>query len=181
MENSIGIIGGADGPTAVFVTRSTGLGWLNGFGLILVVLLLIPNIVYAVKGPRRENRCTNKTMNALEQIGRYGCMFLMVFNIGIAELGFSSVGAFLLYLVGNACLMIAYWVVWILYFCKETNWKQIALAVIPTSLFLLSGITMGHILLIVSGAVFGIGHIYVTSKNAVSGQGPEAGETIGHL
>lgn len=176
MENSIGIIGGADGPTAVFVTRSTGFGWLNGFGLILVVLLLIPNIVYAIKTPRRENRCTNQIMNLLEQIGRYGCMFLMVFNIGIAELGFSSVGAFLLYLVGNACLMIAYWVVWILYFYKETYWKQIALAVIPTCLFLLSGITMGHILLIVSAAFFGIGHIYVTSKNAFSGQGSEAGE-----
>lgn len=174
MENSIGIIGGADGPTAVFVTESSGMGWLNGFGLILVVLLLIPNIFYAVKMQNGRNRCTNTAMNALEQIGRYGCMFLMVFNIGIAELGFSSLGKFLLYLVGNACLMIAYWVVWILYFCKETYWKQIALAVIPTCLFLLSGITMRHILLIVFGVVFGIGHIYVTSKNAVGQGEPEA-------
>ena len=27
-------------------------------------------------------------MNILEQIGRYGCMFLMIFNIGIVESGF---------------------------------------------------------------------------------------------
>lgn len=167
MENSIGIIGGADGPTALFVTECSGMGWLNVFGLILVVLLLIPNILYAVKVRSWENLCTNQAMNALEQIGRYGCMFLMVFNIGIAELGFSSIGAFLIYLVGNACLMIAYWVIWVLYFHKQTYWKQISLAMIPTGVFLLSGITMRHILLIVFGVAFGIGHIYVTSKNAV--------------
>jgi hypothetical protein len=30
--------------------------------------------------------------NVLEQIGRYGCMFLMVFNIGIAEFGYKYKG-----------------------------------------------------------------------------------------
>ena len=99
MTNSVEIIGGADGPTAVFVAGKFGMNWLNVFGLILVVLLLVPNIIYAIKVRNQQNKCTNKIMNVLEQVGRYGCMFLMVFNIGIAEFGFNSVGAFLIYLI----------------------------------------------------------------------------------
>lgn len=160
-------IGGVDGPTAVFIAGKLGVNWLNVFGLIFVVLLLIPNIIYAIKMGNQQNKCTNKIMNVLEQVGRYGCMFLMVFHIGIVEFGFNSVGAFLIYIFGNALLMITYWIIWMLYFHKQTYWKQISLAVIPTSIFLLSGITMRHYLLIIFGVVFGIGHIYVTNRNRV--------------
>ena len=165
--NTVGMIGGADGPTAIYLTGKVGFGWLNLFGLILVVLLLIPNMIYAVKTKNQPNRCTNRVMNLLEQVGRYGCMFFMVFPVGTAGMGFASVGAFLVYGFGNALLMVAYWTVWMLYFHKQSYWKQIALAVLPTSLFLLNGITMGHSLLILFGLVFGIGHIYVTSRNRV--------------
>lgn len=165
MSDSLSILGGADGPTSIFLAGKLGMNWLNIFGLIFVVLLLIPNIIYARKAKNQENKCTNKFMNTLEQIGRYGCMFLMVFNIGIAEFGFQSVGLFLVYLLGNTLLMIFYWILWMLYFNKRTYWKKILLAIIPTCLFLLSGITMLHYLLILFGIIFGIGHIYVTSKS----------------
>lgn len=165
MPDSISIIGGADGPTSVFLAGKLGMNWLNILGLIFVVLLLIPNIIYAIKVKNQKNKCSNKFMNVTEQIGRYGCMFLMVFNIGIAEFGFKSVGAFLVYLVGNTLLIIFYWIIWMLYFNKQTYWKQILLAVIPACLFLLSGITMLHYLLIIFGIIFGIWHIYITIKN----------------
>ena len=106
-------------------------------------------------------------MNILEQIGRYVCMFLMVFNIGIAEFGFGSVGAFLVYSIGNVLLLLSYWIIWMLYFHKQSFGKQIALAILPTCLFLLSGITMRHCLLILFGVVFGVGHVYVTYKNRI--------------
>ena len=167
MNGIISIIGGSDGPTAIFLVGELGPGWLNLIGLILVVLLLIPNIIYAVKEKDRQNKCQNRFMNILEQTGRHACMFLMVFNIGIAEVGFGSAGAFLIYLFGNATLMISYWVIWVLYFKKKVYWKQIALAVIPTLLFLLSGLTMRHLLLVLLSIIFGIGHIYVTNKNRV--------------
>ncbi len=161
------IIGGADGPTITFLAGELGFGWLNLFGLILVVLLLIPNIIYAIKAKDEQNKSTNRFMNVLEQIGRYACMFLMIFNIGIAEFGFGSVEAFLIYLFGNVILMLSYWIIWFLYFRKKTCPKQMALAVIPTILFLLSGLTMRHWLLVVFAVVFGVGHIYVTYRNRV--------------
>lgn len=139
--------------------------WLNIFGLILVVLILVPNIIYAFKFRDQQNKCTNKIMNIIEQVGRYGCMFLMIFNIGIAEFGFASKAMFLVYLIGNAALLISYWIIWILYFKKQTYWEQLALAIIPTCLFLLSGITIQHYLLVIWSVIFGIGHIFVTNKN----------------
>ena len=167
MNSTISIIGGADGPTSIFLAGKLGVNWLNIFGLRIVVLLLVPNIIYALKEKNQENKCKNRFMNILEQVGRYGSMFLMVFNIGIAEFGFSSVRAFIVYLFGNVLLMISYWFIWVLYLKKKTYGKQIALAIIPTGLFLLSGITMLHFLLIIFAVVFGIGHIYVTNKNRI--------------
>lgn len=168
MNQSSAIIGGADGPTSIFLAGKLGINWLNVFGLILVVFLLIPNVIYAVKEKNQENKCTNKYMNVLEQIGRYGCMFLMVFNIGLAEFEFLAVDAFLVYLLGNILLMISYWFIWLFYFIRKTYWKQIALAIIPTGIFLLSGITMRHYLLVVFAVVFGISHIRVVLSEGES-------------
>ena len=63
MSDNISIIGGADGPTSVFVAGKLGMNWLNTFGLVLVILLLIPNIIYAVRVKNQKNKCTNKFMN----------------------------------------------------------------------------------------------------------------------
>ena len=166
MAASIGIIGGADGPTALFISGKTGANWFNLYGLILVLLLLLPNIFYAVKAGHRETPKPGPVLNLLEQAGRYGCMFLMVFHIGIAEFGAPSLTAFLAYLFGNALLVAAYWVVWILYFRKPAFWKQLFLALLPTCLFLLSGITLRHYLLVAFALVFGIAHITITVRNA---------------
>lgn len=165
--NSMSIIGGTDGPTAIFIAGKTEMGWLNTFGLILVVMLLFPNIIYAIKYKDQKNLCTNKLMNVLEQIGRYACMFLMVFNIGITEFGFRSVESFLSYGFGNIVLILSYWITWMLYFHKQSFCKQIILAILPTCIFLLCGITMQHYLLVLFGILFGVSHMYVTSKNLV--------------
>lgn len=164
---SISIIGGSDGPTSIFLAGSLGADWINVFGLVIVILLLIPNIVYAIKF-RKQNQeieCSSKAMTLLEQIGRYASMFFMVFPVGIAEFGFSYLGSFLIYGIGNILLLIAYWFIWILYFYRQAFWKRMALAIIPTGIFLLSGITLMHILLLISGILFGISHIYITHQS----------------
>lgn len=161
---NIGVIGGADGPTAVLVAESA-FDWINIWGIIIVVLMLIPNIVYAVKFRGQENKCTNKVINVLEQIGRYACMFLMIFSIGMPKAGFPSVGNFLVYGLGNAALLAVYWIVWILYFVKQDKWKCMVLVVIPVCVFLLSGWMLEYWLLVISAMIFGAAHIYVTKEN----------------
>lgn len=158
------IIGGADGPTAFFITSN--MGWINWFGFILLVLLFVPNVIWALRYRSEANKCTNKLMNLIEQIGRYGCMFLMAFNIGLAEFGFASPLSFIIYLIGNAVLLLAYWVFWIVYFKKQTLFSALILAILPTLIFLLCGVTLRHWLLVGFAVVFGVGHVYVTVRNA---------------
>ncbi len=162
---SYSIIGGADGPTSVFVAGRIGSGWFNGYGLTFLILLLIPNIVYAVKCKDVTNKCTEKWALIMEQTGRYGSMFFMVFTFGSMTAGWASVTEFVVYLLGSAMLLLAYWIVWLLFFAGVSTWKSMALAIIPTLLFLIGGITMRNIPAIVLAVAFGIGHIYVTYKN----------------
>ena len=49
-------------------------GWINVFGAVFVILMLIPNIVYAIKNTGERNLCKNLFMNLIEQIGRYPSM-----------------------------------------------------------------------------------------------------------
>ncbi len=80
MGNDVSIIGGADGPTSVFLAGELGTkSIINIFGLIIVLLILVPNIIYAIRVKDQENKCQNKIMNILEQIGRYGCMFCLLY------------------------------------------------------------------------------------------------------
>jgi hypothetical protein len=55
-------------------------GWINLFSACIVVLMLIPNIIYALSHKDEKNLCTNKLMNVLEQGGRYGCIILCGFR-----------------------------------------------------------------------------------------------------
>ena len=162
---SYSVIGGADGPTSVYLAGN--FGWLNGAGLIIIILLLIPNIIYALKGRNPAGRYSgSKVMCVLEQTGRYASMFFMVFHIGIGESGFCSAGAILFYGIGNSVLLLLYWIVWMLYFCEHTFRKEVALAIIPVCIFVLSGVTSGNILLVAGGVIFDIGHLYVICQNA---------------
>ena len=140
-------------------------GWINVFGAIIVILMLIPNVIYALKNKDEKNSCTNQFMNVIEQIGRYACIVLMWLPLLVWKFGFSSVLEMLLYLAGNGCLLAAYWIVYACYLKKKTQRRALALAVLPTCIFLLSGLLLRHWLLVAFAVLFGIGHIYVTQKN----------------
>ena len=141
------------------------IGPINLLGLAVVVLMLIPNIIYAIKNRGGKNLCTNKLMNLTEQIRRYGCIVLMCLPLGIRKFGFHTLADLFIYLGGNVMLLAAYWVVFALYLKKKTQRRAMALAVIPCCIFLLCGITLWHWLLVMFGAIFAMAHIYVTKKN----------------
>ncbi|MDO5294595.1 MAG: hypothetical protein Q4F05_17810 [bacterium] len=104
-------------------------------------------------------------MNVVEQIGRYGTFFLMIFNIGIFEKGACSQTVFYVWLGIAYFLLLLYMISWAIYFKKETVKLPMALAIIPIVIFVLTGIMLRHYLLIAFGVIFGIGHIYVTWAN----------------
>ena len=140
-------------------------GWINIFGAAIVVLMLIPNIIYAIKNKDEKNLCKNRAMNILEQIGRYGCIILMWLPLFVWEFGFAGVAQMIIYAAGNSALLLAYFIVYALYFKEKNARRALALAIIPACMFMLSGILLRHPLLIVFAILFAIGHIFVTAKN----------------
>ena len=165
MDQSIGIIGGADGPTEIFIASSTP-NMINAFGLALVLLLLIPNIIYALARRDEIPKGVGITpMGILEQIGRYGCMLLMAVNIGLKEFGFASVFGLLAYLFGNGLFILIYWVCWVFYYNRPTRGLALMLAILPAAVFLLSGTVLRHWLLVIAAVIFAVSHIYITNQN----------------
>ncbi|MBR3807469.1 MAG: hypothetical protein IKJ15_03735 [Lachnospiraceae bacterium] len=142
---------------------------INLFGFIIVVIMLIPNIIYGIKFKGLEIKCTNKAMNVIEQVGRYGSMALMVLPLFVWEFGFSSVFMMFVYVLGNGILLFTYLLVWVFYFKKQTMGRAMILAIAPTCIFFLSGVTLYHWALVVAAIIFGVGHIYVTYRNNVEG------------
>lgn len=154
-----------------FCNISGNCNWINLFGLITIVLILVPNIIYAVKFHGKETKCNCcRSMYMLEQIGRYGSMFLMVFNIGTAEFGFASAQHFVAYLIANTTLLLAYFIVYALYFKQQTNRKSMALAIIPPCLFLIDGMLLRHFLMVSFAIIFALAHICITRKDCCSVQ-----------
>ena len=145
--------------------RKMKFGWLNLFGAGIVLLLLLPNIVYAIKNKDEKNLCTNRLMNALEQVGRYACITLMWLPLLVWEFGFAGIYEMILYFAGNGALLAAYWLTFALYMKEKNEKRALVLAVLPACAFLLSGITLRHWLLAGFAVLFAVGHIYVTLKN----------------
>ena len=148
------------------------MGWINIFGLVFMVIIMIPNVVFALKcRDGFENRQKNKIIEVLEQVGRYGCFAFMVINIPGTWFGFRSDEAFALYLIVDAVLIIAYCVIWAVCFRKNGVFRALSLSVIPSVIFLFSGIMSRSVLLMISAIVFAPCHILISYKNAKTDQG----------
>lgn len=141
--------------------------WFNLFGLALVAIIMIPNIVYAIKCKDGFlNKWSNKAVETLEQIGRFGSVAFMVVNIPGTFFGWWSDEAFALYLIVNSVLAIVYCALWIVLFKKNNKFRALSLSVIPSVIFIFSGILSRSVLLTVSALLFASAHILISYKNA---------------
>ena len=138
-------------------------GWINLFGAGIIVLIMIPNIIYAAGQKQDETQIeVPRGLSACEQVGRYGCIILMWLPLLVWKFGFGSVEEFLIYLIGNGALLLCYYLSWMLYSRKKTISVAMALAIIPTAIFLLSGILLHHWLLVAFVILFGACHCTIT-------------------
>ena len=114
--------------------------WLNIFGLIFIIIIMIPNIIFAVKCKDGfANKWQNKTVELLEQIGRFGCFGFMIINIPGTWFGWWSDEAFAGYLIVNVVLIVLYCAIWLMCFRKNTVFRALALSILPSIMFLFSG------------------------------------------
>lgn len=141
--------------------------WLNVFGLVMVAVIMIPNILFAMKCKDGfVNKWNNKSVETVEQIGRFGCFGFMIINIPGTWFGWRSDEAFAVYLVVDAVLVTLYCVIWAVCFRKSSVFRALALSIIPSVLFLFSGIMSRSILLTIAAVLFAPSHILISYQNA---------------
>lgn len=141
--------------------------WLNVFGLVMVAVIMIPNILFAMKCKDGfVNKWNNKSVETVEQIGRFGCFGFMIINIPGTWFGWRSDEAFAVYLVVDAVLVTLYCVIWAVCFRKSSVFRALALSIIPSVLFLFSGIMSRSILLTIAALLFAPSHIMLSYQNA---------------
>lgn len=141
--------------------------WLNVFGLVMVAVIMIPNILFAMKCKDGfVNKWNNKSVETMEQIGRFGCFGFMIISIPGTWFGWWSDEAFAVYLVVDAVLVTLYCVIWAVCFRKSSVFRALTLSIIPSVLFLFSGIMSRSILLTIAAVLFAPSHILISYQNA---------------
>ena len=142
------------------------MNFFNKYGFIFICIIMIPNIIFAIKNKNGfENKWNNKVVEVLEQLGRFGCFLFMIINIPKTYLGWWNDNSFIIYLIVNTILTILYCLIWVICFKKESAFRSLSLSVIPSSIFLFSGIMTRSILLIISSIIFAPSHIMISYKN----------------
>lgn len=142
--------------------------WLNIYGLIFIVVIMIPNIVFAIKCKNGfDNKYKNKAVGIIEQIGRFGCFAFMIVNIPGTCFGWPSDEAFAVYIAADTVLVVLYCIAWIICRKKNNVFRALSLSVIPSALFLFSAIMNRSILLLAAAMLFAPAHITISYKNAV--------------
>ena len=110
--------------------------WFNVFGLIFMAVIMIPNIVFAIKCKDGfDNKWNNKYVEVIEQVGRFCCFGFMIINIPGTWFGWWSDEAFALYLIVDTILVMLYCAIWIICFKKSSIFRALALSIIPSILY----------------------------------------------
>ncbi|MCX4363460.1 MAG: hypothetical protein OSJ74_08780 [Clostridia bacterium] len=107
------------------------MSWFNYYGLAIMAIILIPNIIYAIKHKNDvAPTYTNKKIVIAEQIGRYGCFILMIFNIPYTYFNFWFDSALIVYLSVNGSLCLAYLIFWIICWRQNGKLKALSLSIL---------------------------------------------------
>lgn len=95
-------------------------------------------------------------------------MAFIIVNIPSICFGSLSGAALWVYLAVDIVLLIAYCLIWIICFRKNSIFRALALSIIPSALFLFSGIMLISVPLIVTAVIFAPCHIAISYKNAAA-------------
>ena len=142
------------------------MSWFNYYGLIFIIIIMIPNIFYMVYHKENIKSFNNKKIEIFEQIGRFSSLFFMIFNIPFTYFPVFIDNYLVVYLIVNITFIVIYLVIFIIYFNKVTLFSSLALSIFPSLIFLFSGLFLINIPLIISSIIFGASHIYISVKNA---------------
>ena len=89
--------------------------WINWINMAAVMWIILINVIVARKGLSDSFNSKQMIVNIFEQIGRYGCMALMIFPMFTRgwKFGFRSVTEMLVWICLNVLLLVIYSLLWV--------------------------------------------------------------------
>ena len=142
------------------------MSWFNYIGLIIIVVIMIPNVIRSAKTKNPKNVGILKLITAGENLGRFGSIFFMIFNIPHTWFSFFVPNGLTIYIVVNAILVGAYLFFYVVFWNADRLSKALFLSIIPSIIFLFSGIMILSIPLIICAILFAFTHIYISVHNS---------------
>lgn len=142
--------------------------YVNVYGLIYVAVIMIPNIIFVMSCKDGfENKYHNPVVEIMEQIGRFGSFICMIVILPWFYKGFWFENGKLIYIVCGFLLVILYCGGWLVFWRESSVRKSLFLSVVPSLLFLESGIVTGYLPLILFAVIFAPCHVLISYRNAV--------------
>ena len=142
------------------------MGVFNYYGLAIIILIMIPNVIFFRKNKNFETKFHNRFVEKAEQVGRYGCFLLTIVNIPHTYFGFFFSGGLATYLVVNAILVLSYLIIWCVCWSRYFKFSTYALSIIPSVMFIFSSVMLLYVPLMVLSVIFAVTHITISVKNA---------------
>lgn len=142
--------------------------YFNIYGLIFVIIILFPNIIFAYFCKDGfENHYENKLVEIMEQIGRFGCFISMFLVIPFLNKGFWFKSGKIIYVAWGSVLVTLYCIGWIIFWKEYSIKKSLYLSIVPSLLFIESGIISGNFQLLVFAIIFAPCHILISYMNSI--------------
>ena len=141
------------------------MNWFNWIGLIIIAMIMLPNVVYSIRKKEEFSNAICKTLMVFEQIGRFGCIIFMTFNLPYTYFNFWFNHALLVYIIINAVLTLTYVALFFATWNQKSWFKVISLSLLPSLIFLFSGVALINIPLIIFAVIFTTCHVMVSVKN----------------
>ena len=142
--------------------------YFNIYGLIFVIIILFPNIIFAYSCKDGfENHYENKLVEIMEQIGRFGCFISMFLVIPFLNKGFWFKSGKIIYVALGIVLVTLYCIGLIIFWKEDSIRKSLYLSIVPSLLFIESGIISGNFQLLVFAIIFALCHILISYMNSI--------------
>lgn len=139
--------------------------WFNWYGTVIVAFLMVPNLFFLMKQKEQSHKAyRNLKLEIPEQIGRIGCIIFMMLQIPYACRGVWLANGWIVYCVGNGILLAAYVAFWILCWNRYPRFRALSLSILPSVLFLWSGILTANLPLLATVLLFAPTHIAINWK-----------------
>lgn len=139
---------------------------VNIYGLIIAVIIVAPHIIYVKTHTIDRNKFSNRAMVYIDRTGRFFSLFLMAFNLGVLEQGFTEPKELMrnFWMVTVFALTLIYILLWLVFFKTENKGIALATILISAFIFIFSGILQVKTLLMTAGIVYLIGELYIFSQ-----------------